>query len=253
MARAALALLTLATLSTASPPAARAKGPSSSGPRLTARPAAPARPAEPGLTHLTLDPQRDALLFVPAHTAPGAKLPFILLLHGATMRPESQLRLFQEMAESKGIALLAVKSLDYTWDAIRGDYGPDLAFIYRALKEAFATVRVDPARVAVEGFSDGATYALGLALSNGDLFTSAMIFSAGFLPVMQKNGSPRLFISHGTADRILPIDRSGRPVVALLRAAKYRIEYREFAGPHAVPPDIAAAAVDWFLAGPGGK
>ena len=222
-------------------------------PHLSARPGVPVRTAAPGLTHLTIEPGRDALLYVPTGTAPGAKLPFILLLHGATMRPESQLALFQGMAESKGIALLAVKSLDYTWDAIRGDYGPDLTFIDRALKEVFASVRVDPARVAVEGFSDGATYALGLALSNGDLFSSAMVFSAGFLPRFQQQGKPRLFISHGTADRILPIDQTGRPTVAVLRAAGYRIEYREFDGPHRIPPDIAAAAVDWLLASPAAR
>lgn len=218
-----------------------------SSPHLSARPGVPTRAARPGLTRLALDPGREALLYIPGGTAPGAKLPFILLLHGATMRPESQLALFREMAEEKGIALLAVKSLDYTWDAIRADYGPDIAFIDRALQEAFARVRVDPARLAVEGFSDGASYGLALALSNGDLFSHVMAFSAGFLPRIERHGSPRLFVSHGTADRILPIDQSGRRVVARLRAAGYRVAYREFEGPHTVPKDIAAAAVEWLL------
>jgi predicted esterase len=31
-------------------------------------------------------------------------------------------------------------------------------------------VAIDPARVAIGGFSDGATYALSLGLINGDLF-----------------------------------------------------------------------------------
>jgi len=47
-----------------------------------------------------------------------------------------------------------------------------------ALNKAFAVCRVE--RVGVCGFSDGASYALGLGLANGELFKSVMAFSPGF-------------------------------------------------------------------------
>ncbi|MFI5310231.1 MAG: alpha/beta hydrolase [Gemmatimonadales bacterium] len=254
MSRSVTVSVTLAAITVMLAGGSSVLSPSGRGPaHLSARPAIPSRTAVAGLTHLALESGRDAILYVPPGTAPGTKLPFILLLHGATMRPESQLSLLQGIAESRGIALLAVKSLDYTWDAIRGEYGPDIAFIDRALKEAFGSVLIDPSRVAVEGFSDGASYALALALSNGDLFSRAIAFSAGFIPPFETQGKPRVFISHGIADRILPIDRAGRSIAGQLRSAGYQVDYREFDGPHTVPLDIATAAVDWFLLRPAGR
>jgi poly(3-hydroxybutyrate) depolymerase len=40
---------------------------------------------------------------------------------------------------------------------------------------------VDPQRICVSGFSDGASYALSLGLANGDLFTHVAAFSPGFM------------------------------------------------------------------------
>ena len=61
-------------------------------------------------------------------------------------------------------------------------------------------------------------------------------------------GRPRIFISHGVNDRILPIDGCGRRLAAQLTNAGYDVSFREFTGPHAVPPDIARAAVEWIEA-----
>ena len=53
-------------------------------------------------------------------------------------------------------------------------------------------------------------------------------------------------ISHGTADRVLPVDRCGRPVSRELRAAGYDVSYDEFQGGHVVRPDRVTAALDWW-------
>ena len=64
-----------------------------------------------------------------------------------------------------------------------------------------------------------------------------------------RHGSPALYISHGTQDRVLPIDVCSRRIVPRVKGAGYSVLYREFEGPHTVPPDVAAEAVAWFLGG----
>ena len=216
-------------------------------PRLSARPRDPTRKSTDGLTTLKLDDAREGLLYVPKELDARASIPLAVMLHGATMRATSQINLLSSLADEKKFAVLAVKSLGITWDAIRGDYGPDIRTIDAAMRATFEQVRIDPRHVAVGGFSDGASYALGLALSNGDLFTHGIAFSAGFIPATDPQGRPKLFISHGTEDQILPVDTCGRRIAAALRRARYSVEYREFPGPHTVPLPIATAAMEWLL------
>jgi phospholipase/carboxylesterase len=110
---------------------------------------------------------------------------------------------------------------------------------------------VDARRVAAGGFSDGASYALSLGLTNGDLFTHVMAFSPGFMAPADHVGEPDCYVSHGTRDQVLPIDRCSRRIVPALERAGYEVRYREFDGPHTVPNDIAREAVGWFTATPG--
>ena len=64
--------------------------------------------------------------------------------------------------------------------------------------------------VTVCGFSDGASYALSIGLANGDLFGHVLAWSPGFVAPPEFVGRPRVFVSHGTDDRVLPIDRCSR-------------------------------------------
>lgn len=115
-----------------------------------------------------------------------------------------------------------------------------------ALERVFQRYAVDPSHLAIGGFSDGASYALSLGLTNGDLFNHVIAFSPGFLAPGERIARPRIFISHGTNDRVLPVACSQR-IVAVLRDSGYDVTYREFAGPHIVPVGIAHQAVEWFL------
>jgi phospholipase/carboxylesterase len=98
------------------------------------------------------------------------------------------------------------------------------------------------------GFSDGATYAVSLGLINGDLFRRVAAFSPGFVVNSRARGKPRVFLSHGTNDDILPIDRCGRVVAAGLRKRGYDVTFREFNGGHEVPAAIATEAMAWLAA-----
>lgn len=215
--------------------------------RLTARP----RPvndttAPRGLQPLRLDDARGALLYVPPRYQATRPAPLVLMLHGAGSDAPNALSLLRNIADEAGFLLLAPTSRRSTWDIIIDRYGPDLTFINRALEQTFARYSVDTGRIAIGGFSDGASYALSLGVSNGDLFTHVIAFSPGFMSPAAERGKPRLFISHGTRDKVLPIERCSRRIVAQVERAGYDVRYREFEGAHTVPAEIAREAVKWF-------
>ncbi len=218
--------------------------------RLTVRPHAPkSSTLAAGVTTLALSAGQQAFLFVPAGYTPAKSWPLVLALHGATQRHTMQLNLLAPFADAKGFLVLAPDSADISWDAIRGDFSVDLASINEALSQTFDRARIDPAHVILEGFSDGASYALALGCANGDLFHRVVAFSPGFIPdfLGRTEARPRFFISHGRQDPILPIDDASRRIVPELRRAGYDVTFREFDGGH-TPRPLAADAVDWMLA-----
>ncbi len=215
--------------------------------RLAARPRRVKTVGTAGLRQLKLEGGRDGLVYAPAGAGEGRPAPLMLLLHGAGGDARHTVSLLRSLADKTGMILLVPDSRGRTWDVIEGGYGPDVAYIDRALEQTFDRYDVDPARVAVGGFSDGASYALSLGATNGDLFTHVVAFSPGFMAPASRHGSPALFISHGTQDRVLPIDACSRKIVPRVKGGGYSVRYREFDGPHTVPPDVAAEAVAWFL------
>jgi phospholipase/carboxylesterase len=144
------------------------------------------------------------------------------------------------------VVLLAPASREHTWDLLAGQYGADVTLIDQALEQTFSRYAVDPARMAVGGFSDGASYALSLGITNGDLFTHVLAFSPGFMAPVERRGRPRVLISHGTRDGVLPIDLCSRRIVPRLERAGYDVRYREFDGGHTISPEIALEAMGWF-------
>lgn len=217
--------------------------------RLGARPGRAKTVGPAGLQPLKLEGGRDGLVYVPAGVSAERPAPLMLLLHGAGGSARHTVALLRGLADKSGMILLVPDSRGTTWDVIEGDYGPDVSYIDRALNQTFGRYDVDPARVAIGGFSDGASYALSLGATNGDLFTHVVAFSPGFMSPASRHGSPALFISHGTQDRVLPIDACSRRIVPRVKGAGYSVRYREFEGPHTVPPEVAAEAVAWFLEG----
>lgn len=214
--------------------------------RITARPKPGVKAtAEGGARALGLGDKRDATLQIPAKAADGP-LPLLLLLHGAGGSAAGILRRLGKAADEAGVAVLAPDSRGTTWDAVDGSYGRDVVFLNRALERVFDTVAVDPRRIAVGGFSDGASYAVSLGLINGDLFGKIAAFSPGFIVPRQPHGRPRVFISHGTEDQILPFDQCGKQIASDLKRLQYDVTFRDFRGGHEIPADIAAAAMRWL-------
>jgi len=118
------------------------------------------------------------------------------------------------------------------------------------LQQTFDHYRVDPTHLALGGFSDGASDALSVGLSNGDLFTHLIAYSPGFIvPAEPIVGKPKVYVSHGTNDPILPVKLSRDGIVPGLRDDGYDVTFNEFSGTHQVPAAVSEAALDWFLGG----
>jgi phospholipase/carboxylesterase len=207
--------------------------------RLKTRPKSGGATTARGKAPLGIGGTRDAVLIMPS-AIPTTPLPLLVMLHGAGGSADRFLQRFGSQPDEAGLPMLFVDSRGQTWDGIRAGFGPDVDFLDRALEKVFSMVAVDPARLALGGFSDGATYALALGLVNGDLFPRIVAFSPGFLVDSEAHGKPRVFISHGTADDILPIDRCSRVIVPELKKRGYDVTFRQFEGGHEVPRAIAA-------------
>ncbi len=190
---------------------------------------------------------RDGVLYVP--DSAGPKAPILVFLHGATGSGRAHMRPVLGAADRYGVILVAPDSrLGDTWDLIvERRFGPDVAFLDEVLESVVSRVDADTSRLALGGVSDGASYALSLGLSNGDVFSTIVAFSPGFMAVIEPVGRPRVFISHGSHDPILPIDTSSRVFAPALRNAGYEVMFQEFDGGHSVPPAVADRAIGWWL------
>jgi phospholipase/carboxylesterase len=223
-----------------------ASNPDGSNGRLIARPTSdrPAR-VRPGPRLLGIRKNRDALLSIPPEAQRGTPVPLLVSLHGAGGGSDGIGRF--RAAADLGVAMLVPRSRGPTWDLALGGFGVDVDVIDEALARTFEEVVVDPRRIVLAGFSDGASYALSLGPTNGDLFPFVIACSPGFFAPAELGSRPRIFVSHGTEDRVLPIDASSRRIVPGLRDRGYEVRFVEFEGSHEVPPEIARRAVDWFL------
>ncbi len=198
-----------------------------------------------GRHRVDLGGPRPALVQASAKLRPGVPAPIAVMLHGSVGEPEQGLGLLEPYAGDAGWIVLAPASTSYTWDAVIGRIGSDVAQIDAGLRWVCERYDVDPARLAIGGFSDGASYALSVGIAHGDVFSHVIAFSPGFVTAVEPAGKPRLFIAHGTHDTVLPIDRCSRRIVPQLERAGYGIVYREFVGGHEVRPRIVREAVEW--------
>jgi predicted esterase len=168
-------------------------------------------------------------------------------MHGAGGTAEEALAPLRPYADDERLLLLAPKSTQSTWDVIAGGYGPDVENLDRLLDQVSGSYPIRGRTMA--GFSDGASYALSLGIGNGDVFDTVMAFSPGFSAARVRHGRARFFVSHGTEDKVLPIERCSRRLVPALERDGYSVAYEEFDGGHIMPQAIKDSAVDWLRSG----
>lgn len=214
---------------------------------ITARPSPRVTGISSGVHPLGLGEGRDGVLYVPEKRDQTRPAPLVLMLHGAGSNAHDAIQPFRRLADAHGMILVAPDARTGEWDLLDGGFGADVDFIDHAIAKAFQLCVIDPRRVAIEGFSDGASYALSLGLRNAELFTHVIAFSPGFMTLPASTGNPAVFISHGSDDVILPVARCSHRIVPRLEGDGYPVIFREFPGGHTVQAKIATEAVEWLL------
>ena len=204
-------------------------------------------PLPPGRNRLGIADERDSVLFVPTGLDALGPVPLFVMFHGAGGFPEKVLPFIEEHAERDKFLILAPHSMYPTWDIVIGGSGPDLDRLHQGLIEVTSRYRIDRDHLAFAGFSDGASYALSIGITNGDIASHVIAFSGGFMSIFTQEGAPKVFIAHGLSDEQLPIETSSRANATKLKAAGYDVQYIEFNGLHAIQPAVAGMAIQFFL------
>jgi phospholipase/carboxylesterase len=200
-----------------------------------------------GETRLQLsDSFRDGSLYVPKSYKPGTPMPVLMMLHGYSGVAQS-VRFTFPLAEEFGVVVIAPESRDLTWGQSIPGFDADVRYLGAAFRHVSSILDVDESHVALGGVSDGAGYALSMGLAYGDTFNHLMVFSAGLMIPLRRQGMPKIFLAHGTNDTQMPIDRTARLWVPKLKEEGYDITYREYEGGHGAPPYVVRDGFEWFL------
>ncbi len=217
--------------------------------------AAPA--ASPGIQKLGAN----AYFYRPGNTSNSPR-PLIVLFHGAGMSARKFLDGAKAEADRCGCLLLSIQSTGATWDTVAlvreasknrkatpdQLFGADTGRIEQALSIALRAPDADRRAVVLAGFSDGASYALSLGLSNPAIVRGVIAFAPGFhLEPAAINPKQRLFIAHSPTDRILSFERTRDDTVASLTRAGFDISFRQFEGGHRVDRALLSEGVDFVL------
>jgi polyhydroxybutyrate depolymerase len=158
---------------------------------------------------------RSYLLYVPKSVAPSPAL--VLVLHGrngngAGIRRRTRAS-FDKLADGEGFLVAYPESLHGAWNTghqyVRST-ADDVGFLAALIDQLIAEYKVDPQRVYVTGFSNGAGMAYWLACARSDKIAALAPVSGGLAKIQMQpcaESSKRpipLLVIHGTADPINP-------------------------------------------------
>jgi poly(3-hydroxybutyrate) depolymerase len=197
-----------------------------------------------------------AVLLTPDEIEPGRLYPLVTVLHGAGRQDELLVRACRDEPAKRQALFLVPRSLHPTWDLIACDERPDLDFLAFAYDLIYRRYPVDPARQGLLGYSDGASYALAVGLSNPHVFRAVMGWAAGFLAIdsaHQDPGDPKpsVLLEYGTHDELFPFERVALPMRAALEQLGYPVEFRvDQGGRHWPSGSFQGEALDWFFSEP---
>ncbi len=168
--------------------------------RLTLRPnqiSIGTRTERAGISELTGFPGYS--VYVPPQCVGTARAPLVVLLHGGGRSGAQELAKFSSLADRYGMVVLAGSAVQPgRWDvigqvlsrrtpytettsgiAVTADFpAPDVKRLDSALRVVLQTHAIDPARIALLGFSDGGSYSLFLGRHNSDVFSRVAALSA---------------------------------------------------------------------------
>jgi predicted esterase len=222
-----------------------------------------------GLVWVEQGPQR-AALFTPDEIDPERRYPLLAVLHGAGRREELLMKAYRDEAERRQALFLVPRSFGMTWDLIvaatQGAEAvaasgapsprPDLDFFEYAYDLIFRRYPVDARRLGLIGYSDGASYALSVGLSNPELFRAVMGWAAGFVAIENAAAAPgvprpHVLVEYGTHDELFPFEQVAVPMRQQLEAFGCNVTFRvDEGGRHWPSGSFQQEALDWFFSEP---
>ncbi len=126
------------------------------------------------------------------------------------------------------------------------------AVLLRFIDELLEAYRLDPRRVYLMGFSQGAIMNLSLALTRPDKLAGVVAMSGRILPEILPSMAPPdamtglpILVVHGTADPVLPI-HYGRAARDHLSSLPVALTYREYPMGHQVTEESLRDATTWL-------
>lgn len=198
---------------------------------------------------------------------PAERPPLLVLLHGIGADEEDLLGLAGHL-DGRFLVVSArapfqAEPMGYAWYAIDWSVLPprvdavqarqSLEKLARFLGEACQAHRADPARVHLLGFSQGASMALGVALSRPDLVRSVVAHSGGLLrqflppaPPSALAGLPVL-LQHGRRDPVVPLAFADE-AQGLLAPLGVALDRRDYDLGHEIGPESLRDLAGWLTA-----
>jgi phospholipase/carboxylesterase len=111
---------------------------------------------------------------------------------------------------------------------------------------------IDPSRLVIGGFSQGAVMSYAMTLGPGRPKPAGLLAMSGFMPAVEGfplepaelRGVP-VAITHGTLDPVIPVD-FGREARDRFEAAGVTVQYRETPVGHGIDPRLLPELVTWL-------
>ena len=192
-------------------------------------------------------------LLLPDPIEPARAYPLLTVRHGAGRQDELLVRAYRDEPARRDALFFIPRSTRPTRDLIVGQDRPDLDFLEQAYGEIYGRFRIDHGRQALIGYSDGASYALAVGLSNPKMFSAVMGWAAGFVvfdsaAIAPTDPRPRVLLEHGTHDPVFPFEEIAVRNCAILRRLGYEVELRvDQGGIHWPSRTFQGAALDWYF------
>jgi len=222
--------------------------------KIKAKPITSILKATIGENRLNFGGDRDGILYIPNSYDSTKAMPLLVFLHGAGGSISNYKKIYND-AENFGTIVLLIDSRERTWDIIFnrvekkwGKFDSDAKFLERAMRYTFNHCLIDSKKIALAGFSDGASYALSLGVLNGELFTHIIAVAPGFVKHFDSFiKKPKIYITHGREDKMLSMSLSKKHIVPYLETKNYDITYVEHDKGHLLNAEIIGKFFDWFL------